>query len=358
MKLIVLTRYDELGASSRVRFYQMETYLKSGFDEIVFSPLINRTQLLRLYQGKKYAVIPLIYAYIKRMLLVLFLKTDSILFIEKELLPNMPARLELFLLRKKKYVLDYDDSIFHNYDLHPSKLIRKLLGTKIDVLMRSSQMVFCGSHYLLERANASGSKNNYLLPTVIQFSKYEKASHLKSTTIPVIVWIGTPQTIKYVYLIQDVLKELAVKRDFVLRIIGGSPSFKIEGVNVEIVKWSAEKEAELIAGADIGIMPLEDTPWEKGKCGYKLIQYMACGLPVVGAAIGENNFIIDDTCGFAVLTKKEWSNSLMNLLDDEYLRMEMGGKGKMKVIELYTEEVVGPRISALLNKIKNLICVE
>jgi len=321
-----------------------------GFDEVVSHPLISNNQLRRLYQGKGYSFIPLIYAYFKRLFLVISASQNDILFIEKELFPYIPAWFELFLLRKRKYILDYDDSIFHNYDLNTSLFIKKLLGRKIDMLMLNAQKVLCGSHYLLERAIASGSKKNYLIPTVVSAKKYIKVSKDTGQGVPVIVWIGTPKTIKYVNIIKEVLKKLAAETEFIFRIIGAH-TFEIEGVKLERFEWSAKEEVKLIAGSDIGIMPLENTPWEKGKCGYKLIQYMACGLPVVGSAIGENNYIIDETCGFLASTDDEWHAALLTLLKNQTLREKMGNNGRKKVIASYTDEVVGPQILMHLNQV-------
>src|SRR5665213_2008357 len=98
----------------------MSAYFQGAFDQVVCYPLISNYQLKRLYRGKGYTFIPLIYAYLKRLFVIISTSQSDILFIEKESFPYIPARFELFLLRKKKYILDYDDSIFHNYDLSSS----------------------------------------------------------------------------------------------------------------------------------------------------------------------------------------------------------------------------------------------
>jgi glycosyltransferase involved in cell wall biosynthesis len=350
MKLVVFTRYDDLGASSRVRYYNMVKYMEEGFGEVIFHPLINNQQLNRLYNNKRYLPHVLIFTYFKRLTQLILLDSQAVLLIEKELFPNIPAFIELFLLRKRIYVVDYDDSIFHNYDLHPNKIIRKVLGSKIDLLMKEAKLVWCGSHYLLQRAIASNARYVQLLPTIVNTNKYRPSQRVSKNASPIIVWIGTPQTVKYLKLVAPALNLLAIEHSFILRIVGAT-NIDIAGVNIEFVKWSIEKEVEAIATADIGIMPLENTPWEKGKCGYKLIQYMACGLPVVGSAIGENNYIIDESCGYAVLNDDEWYHSLKSLILNDDLRKKMGENGRQKVVEYYSETVAGSIIGSLRNKL-------
>lgn len=349
MKLVIFTRYDKMGASSRVRSYNFDSYFKTHFDEVEFSPLIQQSQLKKLYVNESYSPFVLFYAYLSRFIKLIFLKKNTAILIEKELFPGWPYWVESLLLSGKKFCLDYDDSIFHNYDQSRYALVRYIFGKKIDKLMKKADLVMCGSHYIKERALSAGAVNPILIPTVVSIERYDKVETKRNKT-PIIVWIGTPKTVKYLEIISTPLQLLAQKYNYTLRIIG-SKDFTIEGVNIEYQDWSEDSEVNSIATADIGIMPLENTAWEMGKCGYKLIQYMACALPVVGSDFGENKYIIRNENGFAASTNEDWYHSLSTLLVDGELRKKMGANGRMRVEVDYSEEKTGPQIVTLLNQV-------
>lgn len=121
------------------------------------------------------------------------------------------------------------------------------------------------------------------------------------------------------------------------------------GVDVEIVRWSEQTEVASMIDCAIGIMPLQDSPWERGKCGYKLIQYMACGLPVVASAVGANSEIVDDGIdGILVNWTDEWVSALGLLLNSPELRAEMGRAGRRRVEKDYCLQKSGPRLAELM----------
>lgn len=349
MKLVIFTRYDKMGASSRVRSYNFDSYFKTNFSEVEFSPLIQQSQLKKLYDNESYSPFVLFYAYLSRFLKLIFLKKNTAILIEKELFPGWPYWVESTLLSGKKFCLDYDDSIFHNYDQSKYALVRYIFGKKIDKLMKKANLVMCGSHYIKERALTAGAVSPKLIPTVVSTERYNKIEAKRNET-PVIVWIGTPKTVKYLEIISAPLQQLAQNYNYTLRIIG-CRDFTIDGVNIEYHDWSEASEVYSIATADIGIMPLESSAWEMGKCGYKLIQYMACGLPVVGSDFGENRYIIRNDNGFAASTNADWYHSLSTLLVDEDLRKRMGANGRVRVEIDYSEEKTGPQIVTLLNQV-------
>jgi glycosyltransferase involved in cell wall biosynthesis len=121
------------------------------------------------------------------------------------------------------------------------------------------------------------------------------------------------------------------------------------GVEVECVPWTEASEVAAIAECDIGVMPLFDSPWERGKCGYKLIQYMACGLPVVASSVGVNGQIVQEgISGFLADTAQAWVTVLAKLLADAALRQRMGHAGRLRVEQEYCLQVTGPRLVGLL----------
>jgi glycosyltransferase involved in cell wall biosynthesis len=132
--------------------------------------------------------------------------------------------------------------------------------------------------------------------------------------------------------------------------IGGG-QVDMPGVPVEFVQWAENSEVDNISCCDVGIMPLQDTLWERGKCGYKLIQYMACALPVVASPIGVNTEIVTEgEHGYLAKTTAEWVVALDALLSDEALRRQMGNAGRATVEDRYCIQKTGPRMAELLKE--------
>src|SRR5690606_8740055 len=147
--------------------------------------------------------------------------------------------------------------------------------------------------YLGNRAKRAGAKNVQVIPTVVDLNRYKLKKESLSSQQIVIGWIGTQSTFKYIESLKEVFLKLAQNYPIKIHVIGVDNNMGIPE-NVIPIKWSEETEAAEICKFDIGIMPLSDTPWEKGKCSYKLIQYMACGLPVIASPIGMNKEVIKE----------------------------------------------------------------
>lgn len=349
VKILILTRYGRLGASSRLRSLQYLPFFEKNGIEYKVEPLISNLLLERKYKTGRYGFMSLIQAYCSRFFKFRAVKEFDLVWIEKEAFPWMPYVLEKLFLKKTSYILDYDDAVFHNYDLHCNFLVRFFFGKKHDNLMKYSTLVTGGNSYLTHRAKEAGATWIENLPTVIELQRYQVvAESLKYNSPTKIVWIGSPTTVKYLYLLESSFIELAKKFDFELHVIGGNCS--MPGVKIKCHPWQEDTEASAIATCDIGIMPLLDSPWEKGKCGYKLIQYMACGLPVVASAIGANCDIVDDgQNGFLASSPDEWFTALSSLLGSPALRQKMGRIGRSCVENRYCLERTGPRFVELLN---------
>ena len=166
--------------------------------------------------------------------------------------------------------------------------------------------------------------------------------------LPRVVWIGSPSTVRYLQLIREQLQALSARQPCVLRVIGGG-AVDLPGVQVEVVPWTEATEVENISACQVGVMPLLDSVWERGKCGYKLIQYMACGLPVVASGVGVNPEIVrHGENGFVANTADEWVASLGKLLQSASLRRQMGAAGRHRVENEYCIQKTGPRTAQLL----------
>lgn len=351
MKALLLSKYARMGASSRLRSLQYLTALADVGIEVTVCSLFDDEYLKELYaEGRRSKVRSLI-LYLRRFLALITVFRHDVVWIEKEIFPYFPAVFErLLALLGVRYIVDYDDAIFHNYDLSGSGLIRKLLGRKIDTVMAQATCVVAGNQYLAERARESGAKRVEIIPTVVDHTRYFQAARTGDGQL-VIGWIGSPSTQRYVVDIQDALRSVCDKTGARLMLVGATDAVvdQLSGIPVEILPWGEESEAENIAQMDVGIMPLVDGPWEKGKCGYKLIQYMASGVPVVASPVSVNVEIVDGYgCGRLAESKHEWTESLLELLSDYEVRKAFGLAGREAVEKRYSLQTQAPILADIL----------
>ena len=336
--VLVLPKYARKGASSRLRTFQYLPFLEDQGWEFAVKPLFDDAYLDSLYTGRGRSHSGLVLAYLRRFLILLGFWRYRFIWVEKELFPYMPAWVEVALAKAGvRYVVDYDDAIFHNYDLARNKWIRRLLGRKIDSVMRHSACVIAGNEYLAERARAAGARRVVVIPTVVDHRRYD--ARLKTGQPLTVGWIGSPTTQKYVENLLPAFQALAQEQAFILLLVGATTDItaRLSGIDVDVRPWSEETEAALIQKMDIGIMPLEDGPWEKGKCGYKLIQYMASSVPVVASPVGVNSSIVDGAgCGLLANHLDEWGEAFTILNSDVALRERLGRAGRAAVRKCFS----------------------
>ena len=348
LKILVLSRYDRQGASSRLRTMQYLPFLeKIGFS-VEFQSLFDSKYLEDMYGSRRSTLA--VAHHLRRRVGHLKFATADLIWLEKEALPWIPWFVERILWPKNiPIVTDYDDAIFHRYDQSGSPLIRRLLGKKIDFIMGSSSCVFSGNGYISERARGAGARRIELVPTVVDIDKYQRSIVNRIDERLRIGWIGTPETwTSFVTSFCNQIKSIALNQRAVFRVVGAESRFRVDGPK-EFFPWSEDAEVSLIQGMDVGLMPLPDTPWTRGKCGYKLIQYLACGVPVVASPVGVNTEIVEHGVnGFLASTDQEWADALNILLADPELRARMGEAGRRKIMKHYSLQVWGPRVAQML----------
>ncbi len=350
MKVLLLSRYDRLGSSSRTRFYQYLPYLAAAGVEATVAPLLDDGYVSRLYAGAGKSWGAVAAAYGRRLRHLSRVRRFDVAWIEKELFPMLPAWGELVLHRLGvPTVVDYDDAVFHHYDRHKSSFVRATLGGKIDTVMANATLVLAGNAYLAGRAREAGARWVEELPSVIDLDRYPPPRERQRAGFAM-GWIGSPVTTKYLKLIEAPLRALCREEGTRLVTIGAGP-VALDGVRLEQRPWSEATEVDSLTRVDVGIMPLSDAPFERGKCGYKLVQYMACGLPVVAPPVGANSEIIEHGInGFLVRSDDEWIAALAELRASAELRARMGTAGRKKVEERYSVQVTAPRLERLLRQ--------
>jgi glycosyltransferase involved in cell wall biosynthesis len=351
VKVLLLSRYGSLGASSRVRSYQYIPYLKTHGIDVIVSSLLGDQYLQQIYSGEVNHFRERIGSYFYRVIELHKIRKYDLLWIEKELFPWLPAWCEMLLARLNiPYIVDFDDAVFHNYNSHSNIFVRKYLVNKIETVMRNSTMVIAGNEYLMNHAKGSGARRVEYLPSVVDLEKY----HVKERTISsffTIGWIGSPTTTKYLEILRSIFSEWD-KINKVQLVIIGSDSFKLDGIVLKHHPWSLDSEVADIQQFDVGIMPLLNMPWERGKCGYKLIQYMACGKPVIASPVGVNSKIVEHGVGgFLANSVQEWIKALDILYLNHETRIQMGQFNRNKVEKEYSLQKTAPQLMALLKSI-------
>lgn len=356
MKILLLTRYDRLGASSRLRALQYLPYFQSLGWQVDPVPFFSQAYLRNLYAAQSTWKQVLI-AYLRRFKALTRAGDYDLVWIEKEVLPFFPAVAERLLKGLRiPYMVDYDDALFHQYDLHRLWPVRAVLGRKIDAVMRHASVVVAGNQYLADRARNAGARSVEIVPTVIDLDRYATPVPRSETADrPLVVgWIGTPKTSRYLHPLKSVFASLQSR--FNVRFVAVGASRKsLGGLPVEPWPWTEATEVESIKKFDIGIMPLDDSPWERGKCGYKLIQYMACGLPVVASPVGVNCEIVEPAVnGWLVDDLAEWENKLVAVIENSEMRQGMGRQGRARVEEWYSLQAQAERVKDFLREAVNL----
>jgi glycosyltransferase involved in cell wall biosynthesis len=353
MTLLTLTKYSKAGASSRYRYYNYkESFKKEGINMII-SPLLNQNYFKATHKYRKIYII--ILAYLKRFLEIIKIlikpKKVDLIIIEYEIFPYFPAWFEWLLFKRKiKYIVDYDDAIFHKYDKNI------LLKSKISKVMKYASRVIVCNAYLEEYAKHY-NKNIFIMPTLVLLDKYKKAieSYQKPKKKPFVIgWIGSKTTSPYIFELLFVL-ELFMKKydDIVLHLIGFDDLLlKNKTPKIKIIPWNEDTEIEEILNFDIGIMPLRDDAWARGKCAFKLIQYMSAKKPVIASAVGMNSSLIEEGInGYTVSSNQTWLKALEKLYKDESLRDEMAKNNFAKIEKYYNHATHAKSYSQILKGI-------
>lgn len=347
-RVLLLCRYGPLAASTRHRLLQYLPYLAAqGFD-VEVETLLDDVYLQRLYTKQRVPAIRVARSYARRVASLLRARSYDLIWTYIEALPWVPGWGESLLMpRGVPYVVDYDDAMYHRYDRHRLPFVRSLLGEKIDRVMHDAALVVAGNEYIAAHARKAGAKQVEIVPTVIDLDRYAVVPPAANGDFSV-GWIGSPATAYNLQLVRPALEALCDTRSARLVAVG-SGDLDLGRVPLEVRPWLEATEVSEIQRFDVGIMPLVDSPFERGKNGFKLIQCMACARPVIGSPVGVNSEIISaGENGFLASTTAEWLTALSTLASDPELRRRQGECGRRIVEERYSLQVAAPRLAALL----------
>ncbi|MDE6028411.1 MAG: glycosyltransferase, partial [Muribaculaceae bacterium] len=332
-KIVFFPKYSPMGASSRYRIYEYLKYYAQAGVRFSIHPLFGDWYLSNIFKHRsKLRILPrMLTAYVKRVWKLLTMDRNSVAYIGAELFPYVPYGIDKILsIRKIPYIIEFDDAIFHNYDRFP------VLRNKTKKVIENASHIITGSKYLTDYAGQYNA-NVTQIPTCVDETKY-KTSIPKETGKFIIGWIGSHASSKAILSITGALKKLASLIDYELHLIGFDPVLEqdLQGIPYKLIDWSEKTEVENMRNFSVGIMPLKDTPFSRGKCAFKLVQYMATGIPTISSPLQSNIDIDKGTGNLFASTESEWIEAFLKIANDREHYKSIGRRNKELAMGNYT----------------------
>lgn len=351
--LAIVPSLFDTSPGQRFRVEQWEPLLRKQGVEIDYLPFESAELHTLLYKpGNMFGKVKLIFqAIVQRIHALRALENYDAVYVFREAALLGPPIFERWLQRAGlPMIFDFDDAIFVSY-VSPSNGYLSYLKfpTKTRTICRLATHVMAGNPYLADYALQVNDQVT-IVPTTIDTEKYTLEPKPQSD-IAIIGWSGSYSTVQHLDTLRGALQRLARQERFKLRVIGTS-QYELEGVDVEAIQWRSETEIADLRPLDIGIMPLPDDQWSRGKCGLKALQYMALGIPTICSPVGVNTKIIqNDENGFLANTEDEWIEKLTRLLKSAELRERLGLAGRATVEAEYSATSQAPRVYSILESV-------
>ena len=331
----------------RYRIEQWEPLLRERGVEITYEPFESEELHATLYKpgmlGRKLRLVSS--AVSRRFNDVKKVKDFDVVYIFREAALLGPPIFEKLIHQSGvPIVFDFDDAIFVSYRSPSNGYLSYLkFAGKTKTICRISAQVMAGNPYLAEYARQVND-NVTIIPTTIDTDKYRPCPRSNSADLPVIGWTGSYSTVQHLDTIRGALQKLAQQVPFRLRVIG-TPSYKIDNLEIESSVWRSETELQDLSTIDVGLMPLPNDAWSKGKCGLKALQFMALGIPTICSPVGVNTEIIQDNQnGLIADSEDDWVEKMARLLTSRELRERLGEAGRTTVEEKYSARTQAPRV--------------
>jgi glycosyltransferase involved in cell wall biosynthesis len=353
-RVLCLPKYDQSGASSRVRFYKHFNYIENS--QIDVRPLFNEQYLKYTYNNSFLKHISALICYLRRMstlLKLLIFRNFDTLWIQNEALPFIPYIFEKWIYKMNlRVVVDYDDPVFYRYDKSKSKIVRYFLGGKILKIMKEASCVTVSSKHMENFALAnSGNTEILLVPPSVDLAQYNKTKSKPHASDLTIGWIGSPSTFKFLKTIESVLVTLQDKHKYKLVIIGAAKDQTLSKlIDCHKLDWSEDLEQDMVRSFDIGIMPLDlENLYAIARDSYKLIMYMASNIPFVTSCNEDTESLVQKYgIGLVAHNKDDWITHLSTLMESASTREKISMKSKGIVERHYSTRVVGEKIDKIL----------
>jgi glycosyltransferase involved in cell wall biosynthesis len=363
VEVLFLSILPREAPSVRPRVYSYLPYLEARGIRSRVSSFLGEAAFRRFYrpgiEGLAWKCAGAAAGYLRTALLLLAPGTVDVAVIHREAVPRGNAAVLRRLRRLGAAVVyDFDDAIY----LAPRDFVRDGEDSRaamspgkdpgeVDGLLGGADLVLAGNEVLAAHARDAGARRVVVLPTPVDAATFRPRPR-PPADLPLVGWIGSPTATYCVREIAPALAAAARRNPFRLLVVGAAGRVEVEGVEVIHRDWTLAGEAEDYASLDIGIYPLPDNPWTRGKCGYKGLLYAASGVPCVASPVGINREVVrDGETGFHAATPGEWTDRLGRLLADPALRATQGAAGRRMVEAGWTVEVLAPRLEEALRSV-------
>lgn len=352
--LALMPSLYDTSPGQRYRLEQWEPLLRERGVEITYEPFESPELHDVVYEsGQLGQKLKLVSQAIRRRSSVLTkIKDFDVVYIFREAALLGPPVFERWISQKHiPIVFDFDDAIFVSYKSPSNGYLSYLkFAGKTKTICRLAAHVMVGNPYLASYARQV-NKNVTVIPTTIDTEKYRAPNKIESEGPITIGWTGSHSTVQHLDTLRSALQKLALRQSIRLRVIG-TPAYQIEGLEVDARKWRSHTELEDLSAIDIGVMPLPDDNWSKGKCGLKALQFMALGIPTVCSPVGVNTDIIHDNVnGLIASSEEEWIEKLGLLVRSRELRERLGRQGRQTVEQNYSAKAQAPRVYEVLESV-------
>lgn len=355
VRVLALSPIPVEGAGCRFRIAQFVPYLRERGFEVTISPFYTREFFELVYRPghqvqKAASFVGLAWHRFRELF---ELGNYDLVFLYREAIPLGPPLVERFIAKRGvPIVYDFDDAIFLPSVSEANRSISFLKDPgKVAQILPLSTQVVVGNEFLAEFARRHHS-NVTVIPTAVDTDRFVPRTEEPAGPRELVVgWIGSPTTFPYLEALAPVLEQVARRQPFTLKVSGAGKPVRFPGVRVDEVPWSLDQEVTLFNSCDAGVYPLTDDDWARGKCGFKAIQFMACGVPVVAQSVGVNREIIrDGENGFLAAQPGEWAEKLERLLVDSALRSKFAVAGRETIEARYSLRVTAPQLAAIMQK--------
>jgi len=336
IKVLFLTRYDRLRGSSRVRVYDYLPHLsRMGFQCRVL-PFPKR---LTTVSKCHYIIQTFRLAY-----------WADVVVLQKLLLRK--RFIDMLRRINPRLIFDFDDALWVSPDIysHDPKVQAwyKIRTERLHYILSLAKKVITGSHYLANYARQF-ARNVEVIPSSVDLERYSLKPVLNTKRI-VLGWIGSPENLGDLEVIFPVLRKIA-KEKIMIKIVS-SRAPQITDIPIQFERWVVDRDIEYLHSFDIGLMPLNDTERNRGRCGFKAVQYMAVGLPVIASNVGAaGEVVVHQETGFIASSKEEWEKYLTLLISDKELRTRLGKAGRKRVETYFSIQANAPKWAEILQEV-------